>query len=75
MRIGRRVKADVGGDAAAVPPRGQPRDAAAAAALAKYERWARLPIILSAVLPLMIVPQQGNWAAVVIGVGSPGSCS
>ena len=70
MRIGRRVKADVGGDAVAVPPRGQPRDAAAAAALATYERWARLPIILSAVLPLMIVPQQGNWVAVVIGVVS-----
>lgn len=68
MRIGRRVRAAVGGDAAAVPPRGQPRDAAAAVALAKYERWARLPIILSAVLPLMIVPQQGNWVAVVVGV-------
>ena len=64
------VSATVGGSTEAVPRRGQPRDAAAAAALAKYDRRARLPIILSAVLPLIIVPQQGNWVAVLIGVVS-----
>ncbi|MDI1464111.1 ion transporter [Catellatospora sp. KI3] len=52
------------------PRRGQPRDAAAAAALEKYDRRARVPIILSAVLPLIIVPEQGNWVAVAVGVGS-----
>jgi voltage-gated potassium channel len=64
------VNATVGESAEAVPGHGQPRDPAAAAALAKYERLARLPIILSAVLPLIIVPTQGNWVAVLIGVVS-----
>ncbi len=60
-----------GGEAAAAGPRrGQPRDAAAAAALAKYDRRARIPIILSAVLPLIVVPEQGNWIAVLINVVS-----
>lgn len=58
------------GGVAAVPARGQPRDAAAAAKLAEYDRRARIPIILSAVLPLIVVPEQGNWVAVVIGVVS-----
>ncbi|MEV4410946.1 potassium channel family protein [Catellatospora sp. NPDC049609] len=64
------MNATDGESTAAVPRRGQPRDAAAAAALAKYDRLARLPIILSAVLPLIIVPEQGNWVAVLIGVVS-----
>ena len=64
------MNATDGGSAEAVPRRGQPRDAAAAAALAKYDRRARLPIILSAVLPLIVVPEQGNWVAVLIGVVS-----
>ena len=64
------MNATVRGSTEVVPRRGQPRDAAAAAALAKYDRRARLPIILSAVLPLIMVPQQGNWVAVLIGVVS-----
>lgn len=52
------------------PRRGEPRDAAAAAALAKYDRRARIPIILSAVLPLIVVPEQGNWVAVLINIVS-----
>ncbi|MEV0455023.1 potassium channel family protein [Catellatospora methionotrophica] len=64
------MKATEEGSAAAIPARGQPRTAAAAAALARYDRRARLPIILSAVLPLIIAPQQGNWVAVLIGVVS-----
>ncbi|GAB4052603.1 potassium channel family protein [Catellatospora paridis] len=64
------MNATQGASTEAVPRRGQPRDAAAAAALAKYDRLARLPIILSAVLPLIIVPEQGNWVAVLIGVVS-----
>ncbi|BCJ75337.1 hypothetical protein CS0771_48810 [Catellatospora sp. IY07-71] len=59
-----------GGAAAAGPRRGQPRDAAAAAALATYDRRARIPIILSAVLPLIVVPEQGNWIAILINVVS-----
>ncbi|WP_155371380.1 potassium channel family protein [Catellatospora vulcania] len=57
-------------EATAVPRGGQPRDAAATAALARYDRLARLPIILSAVLPLIVAPEQGNWVAVLIGVVS-----
>jgi voltage-gated potassium channel len=30
----------------------------------------RLPIILSAVLPLILVPQQGHWVAVLVGIVS-----
>ncbi|MEU8080208.1 ion channel [Catellatospora citrea] len=64
------MNATEGASTEAGPRRGQPRDAAAAAALARYDRRARLPIILSAVLPLIIVPEQGNWVAVLIGVVS-----
>ncbi|MEU8005428.1 potassium channel family protein [Catellatospora sp. NPDC049111] len=58
------------GGVAAVPARGRPRNAAAADKLAEYDRRARIPIILSAVLPLIIVPEQGNWVAIVVGVAS-----
>ncbi|GHJ42955.1 hypothetical protein Cs7R123_02970 [Catellatospora sp. TT07R-123] len=64
------MNATEGAAAEAAPRRGQPRDAAAAATLAKYDRRARIPIILSAVLPLIIVPAQGNWVAVLVGVVS-----
>ncbi len=64
------MRATEEGSAGKVPARGQPRTAAAADALARYDRRARLPIILSAVLPLIIAPQQGNWVAVLIGVVS-----
>jgi voltage-gated potassium channel len=49
---------------------GTPRDAAAAAALARYDRRAPLPLILSAVLPLVVAPQPGNPVSVMIGVVS-----
>ncbi len=55
---------------ASVPVAGQPRTPADAAALARYDRRARLPIILSALLPLILVPQQGHPVAVVVGIGS-----
>ncbi|MBV1856480.1 potassium channel family protein [Catellatospora tritici] len=58
------------GTSTEVPQRGQPRNAAATAALTKYDRWARLPIILSAILPLIIVPTPGNWVGVLVGVVS-----
>ena len=49
---------------------GIPRDAKAAAALARYDRRAPLPLMLSAVLPLVVAPQPGNPVSVVIGVVS-----
>ncbi len=49
---------------------GTPRDAKAAAALARYDRRAPLPLILSAVLPLVVAPQPGNPVSVIIGVVS-----
>ena len=49
---------------------GIPRDAKAAAALARYDRRAPLPLILSAVLPLVVAPQPGNPVSVIIGVAS-----
>jgi voltage-gated potassium channel len=52
------------------PPNGQPRSAVAAARLETYNRYAKLPIILSALLPLIIAPEQGNWVAVTIGIVS-----
>ncbi len=50
--------------------RGEPRDAKAAAALARYDRIARLPLVLSALLPLVIAPEPGNPVSVVIGIVS-----
>jgi voltage-gated potassium channel len=53
---------------ASTPAAGQPKSADATERLAKYERRARVPIILSAVLPLIIAPQQGNPVSVAIGI-------
>jgi len=64
------VNATVGESSVGASRRGQPRDAAAAATLAKYDRRANVPIILSAVLPLFIVPHQGNWVSVTVGIAS-----
>jgi voltage-gated potassium channel len=52
------------------PPKGQPRSAAAAGRLETYNRHTKLPIILSALLPLIIAPQQGNPVSVTIGIVS-----
>jgi voltage-gated potassium channel len=52
----------------APPAAGQPKSEDAATRLARYETRARIPIILSAVLPLIIAPQQGNPVSVAIGV-------
>lgn len=47
---------------------GAPRSAAAGLRLDDYERRIRVPIVLSAVLPLLIVPQQGHPVSVAIGI-------
>ena len=48
----------------------RPRNEKAAAALALYDRRARLAIVLSALLPLAIAPEPGNWVSVAIGIVS-----
>ena len=49
---------------------GTPRDARAAAALARYDERAPIPLVLSALLPLVVAPEPGHPVSVVIGVVS-----
>lgn len=48
--------------------RGKPRDRSAAAAIERYYRRAEIPLVLSALLPLVAVPQPGNPVSVAIGI-------
>lgn len=50
------------------PAPGEPKSPAAAQNLTTYERRARVPIILSAVLPLLVVPEPGHPASIAIGI-------
>jgi voltage-gated potassium channel len=54
----------------AVPAPGAPRSEADAAKLARFEHWMRLPIVASALLPLVIVPSKGNPVTVAVGIVS-----
>jgi voltage-gated potassium channel len=47
---------------------GQPRSAADAAYLERFDRRMRVPIIVSAVLPLIVVPEAGFWIGEVVGI-------
>jgi len=47
---------------------GQPRSEGDAAFLKRFDAWMRAPIIVSAVLPLIIVPESGGWLGVTVGV-------
>jgi voltage-gated potassium channel len=47
---------------------GQPRSEEAAAFLSRYNALMRIPIIVAAVLPLIIVPQSDGWVGDVVGV-------
>jgi voltage-gated potassium channel len=47
---------------------GQPRSQRDAAFLERYNTWMQLPIVVSAILPLVIVPQSNGWVGVVVGV-------
>jgi voltage-gated potassium channel len=49
---------------------GQPRSEAAAAFLDRYDRRMRIPIIVSALLPLIIVPESNGWVGVLVGVST-----
>jgi voltage-gated potassium channel len=52
----------------AEPRPGQPRSGEAAAFLARFESRMRLPIIVSAILPLVVAPESGTWLGVLVGV-------
>jgi voltage-gated potassium channel len=47
---------------------GQPRSAADAAFLERFNSIMRLPIVVSALLPLIVVPESSGWLGVVVGV-------
>jgi voltage-gated potassium channel len=52
-----------------VEPRpGQPRSERDAAFLKRFDAVMEVPIIVSAILPLLIVPQSNGWVGVVIGI-------
>jgi voltage-gated potassium channel len=55
--------------AAKTEPRpGQPRSDRDAAFLKRYDARMLLPILVSAILPLVIVPQSNGWVGVTVGV-------
>jgi voltage-gated potassium channel len=50
--------------------RGRPRSDADAAFLERFEPNMRLPLIVSAILPLIVVPQEGHPLSVLVGVAT-----
>ena len=55
--------------AAKTEPRpGQPRSERDAAFLDRFNTRMQLPIVVSAILPLLIVPESNGWVGVVVGV-------
>ena len=55
-------------DSGARGSRGQPRSEADAAFLERFDSIIRLPLIVSAVLPLIVSPEEGNVVSLVIGI-------
>jgi voltage-gated potassium channel len=49
---------------------GQPRSERDAAFLKRYDARMRLPIIVSAILPLIVVPESHGWVGVVVGIAT-----
>ena len=47
---------------------GRPRPESDAAFLERFDARMRLPIIVSAILPLIVVPESGDWIGVVVGI-------
>ncbi len=47
---------------------GHPRSERDAAFLERFNARMRLPIIVSAILPLIVVPESGDWVGVVVGI-------
>jgi voltage-gated potassium channel len=50
--------------------RGEPRSERDAAFLERFDARMRLPIIVSAVLPLIVVPESGDWLGIVVGIAT-----
>ncbi len=50
------------------PAPAQPRSDGDAAFLTRFDTRMRLPIIVSALLPLIVVPEAGNWVGETVGV-------
>ena len=50
------------------PAVGTPRSEADAAFLERYDARMRLPIVVAAILPLIVVPQSGGWVGDVVGI-------
>ncbi len=51
-----------------LPRNGEPRTAADAAFVERFDKVFRLPLIISAILPLVVVPESGGWPGIVVGV-------
>jgi voltage-gated potassium channel len=49
-------------------PWGQPRSERDAAFLQRFDARMRLPIVASAILPLVVVPESSGWLGIVVGV-------
>jgi voltage-gated potassium channel len=47
---------------------GQPRSEADAAFLKRFDSVMRIPIIVSAILPLIVVPESSGWLGIVVGI-------
>jgi voltage-gated potassium channel len=52
----------------AKPRPGEPRSERDAVFLERFDNWMRLPIIVSAILPIVVVPESGGWFSVTVGV-------
>ena len=49
---------------------GQPRSERDAAFLERFDATMRVPIIVSAIVPLVIVPESNGWVGVVVGIAT-----
>jgi voltage-gated potassium channel len=56
--------------ASSVDPEGPVRTGSAAdtAKVQRFDAFMRIPLVVSAVLPLIIVPSEGSWVAIVVGI-------
>lgn len=61
---------ETAGSEGAGPRPGQPTSDASAAFLARFDSVMRLPIVISAILPLIVVPESSGWLGIVVGVST-----
>lgn len=47
---------------------GRPRSQPHAAFVKRFETWMQVPIVVSAILPLVVIPESSGWVGVVVGV-------